>query len=275
MTTASLRGTLIIGDLDERKMTGGASGTLPVDIHGLSRGALIESYHQHFGKRYVPVTVDAALNWSQSEDHELTPPALPTPWSMLAADCKKKRARGKDKQDMRHDPLPSKRRRTTKEEVWKTKSDITSPPTIVNSQLPTSLTTDPQVYGLVWDNRDWSCAYDSLLMILFNGYRDYGEQAMRTWAPGNEIFNEMRLCFNVLALNVGLLETVRNRAVLRSTFLTPPPCMALEIAPDNLLNVDVCIELVLASLSMPTPGPSGTVTVPYTAVDVFAKLLNV
>ncbi|OBZ78025.1 hypothetical protein A0H81_02091 [Grifola frondosa] len=232
--SSSLLGTLIIGDLNESKMTGGASGglrrelreleildditkmrmlgTLPGQIHGHSRGQLIQSFQQFYGKRYVPRAVHSALNWQHLPDAELNPPAQPPPWTLIHHKKSKLPPTAKSSAATRtksNPPQPT----TAGNPRWMPPCT----PTVCQAPAPTSHTFDavrmdrPPVSGPIWDNRNWSCAYDATLMIIFNVFTDYGESWGRSLAPDNLILVDLRQCLNILTYNLGLFETVRNR----------------------------------------------------------------
>ncbi|OBZ74982.1 ATP-dependent DNA helicase PIF1 [Grifola frondosa] len=110
--SASFKGTVLIGDLDSSKMQGGAAGdlrrelreleildsitkmrltgTLPPEIHGNTRGPLIQSFQDYYGRRYVPDHVPTALNWADLPEADLQAPEAPAQWTLVGTDRKHK-----------------------------------------------------------------------------------------------------------------------------------------------------------------------------------------
>ncbi|KAI0643081.1 hypothetical protein C8Q79DRAFT_916292 [Trametes meyenii] len=229
--SSSLDGTLIIGDFDFSKLRGGAAtalrcefrkleildditrqaqmGCLPSTIQGDSRSALIASYQAFNGICHVPSVVHPALNWSSGSDAELQPDF--TTSDTLAASM----SGVPSEAGSRASYTPSKKR--AREEAW----TPGRPPIMRRNPLAVRDTGAYDIDSLValvgttrvsvlWDSEDWSCAYDSLITILWNIRIDRGLEWLRGAVPGNQLFSELCRHMDAPLLDVSALELIRN-----------------------------------------------------------------
>ncbi len=179
--SSTLAGTLILAPFQERKLVGGAAPdlqrelreleilnditlrkyerTLPSDIDGEFRSGWITTYQKRFGAQYVPLGVHRSLDWSRRTNADLLPPIEPDPWKVLRPQTA---VRGQKRKLPPRDAPPkevqSKRPRRLPQNTKTQLEPLTYPP----------LAPAPDPIGLRWDNVNWSCAYDSLLTVLWN-----------------------------------------------------------------------------------------------------------
>jgi hypothetical protein len=173
--SASAAGTIIIQGFDKNIITNGCSGylrkefreqeildeitrlqydgKLPPHINGHLRNTLVHQYQQWKGAIYVPEKTDIGLSWSKgssmllpktgnSQMNNTFSTFIPAKGSLPATASIKRK----------HDQMePS--------EIKKQKMVHYSSDTAYESSSP---------LGIVWDNVNYSCAYDSLFVIIYN-----------------------------------------------------------------------------------------------------------
>ena len=189
--SATANGTIIIQGFDARVITKGCSGylrqefreleilddvttlryegKLPETIDGHLRNTIIEQYHRCKGKYYVPSKTDAALKWSAADPMHTN--FIPrASWQFINKNKEFKNAAF----DMKPVSILSKR-----------KYDKTSPP----CKRPRIMNMPLSPVGLTWDSENWSCAYDSLLVTLYNFWQDNPEQWSGIFEGMNEHLN--------------------------------------------------------------------------------------
>jgi hypothetical protein len=190
--SASAAGTIIIQGFDPNVITRGCSGylrqefreqeildditrlryegQLPDHVNGQLRNRLIRQYQLWKGTDYVPAKVDAALRWSAREPLPILPVVVDSSWQLIG-----KSTDGKAKQNSLqqtslgfvaakgNSPVKQHLKRTY-DEHDETQSLSRKKRIITHEGSCTILT--PR--GLHWDENNWSCAYDSLFVILYN-----------------------------------------------------------------------------------------------------------
>ncbi|KAJ3549575.1 hypothetical protein NM688_g5163 [Phlebia brevispora] len=177
--SASISATTIMAPFDKRRLVGGPStdlkrelreleimddittrriaGTLPASICSPTRAEYIQSYQKTFGIFHIPARVEPALRWDQEDEHTLRCHRTADRWENLSArrkrtgQLKRKSGDSNAEHSKKRFPLVSLKN--------------------MSSECPTG-TRRP--IGLPWDETNWSCAYDAVLTILYNGQRDYG-----------------------------------------------------------------------------------------------------
>ncbi|EIN03374.1 hypothetical protein PUNSTDRAFT_78293 [Punctularia strigosozonata HHB-11173 SS5] len=221
----SLKSTIIIQPFEESLLRGGApgnirrefrdleildhigylyhSGRLHKDIRGATRHALIKAYQNIYGKRSVPSQVHSALHWSSWSDKDLQPPnhwnKYSEPWFIWHRSSEE-HAKVKEKFYGHQKPQNS------VEQVIKRGSpdtNITDKMEKKRKFIDMMNPVDSHIFrpvGFVWDPVDWSCAYDSTLLILYNLYREIGASAFKellpSTAPVRYLQRKMHFCIN-------------------------------------------------------------------------------
>ncbi|KAA1479922.1 hypothetical protein DENSPDRAFT_746065, partial [Dentipellis sp. KUC8613] len=132
---------------------------LPSYICGNMRNQLINSYQIWKGLTYVPDKVPAILRWSESNPLPLVASAPYENWQILKAPPRSK------KSNVDHADLHSK-------DFKKTTSHMLNGPDKFTKAQGTQIAQPPisQPTGLIWQQENYSCAYDSLFTILYHIY---------------------------------------------------------------------------------------------------------
>jgi hypothetical protein len=177
---SSLKGSLILRDFDASKITKpidsdlcrefcihevldditrmSYKGTLPSGISRDTRAALVDSYYAVLGDKHCPPFAPQALNWSSRIASLEKPSAWAKYSSFKPAETDPPAKRRADNTGV--NPNPTKMN----------KIDGTSAHIVVHS--PT---------GIVWDPANWSCAYDSVLVVVAD-FCAHAAGLKRVWA---------------------------------------------------------------------------------------------
>ncbi|EPS96741.1 hypothetical protein FOMPIDRAFT_1129763, partial [Fomitopsis schrenkii] len=192
--SSSYDGTLIIGSLDQSKITGGkigslwrefreleilnqitlarAKGELAGHIVGDNRAMLVRAWQKHKGVRYVPPGIHSALDWSNDSEDYLQPlpsesdNAVPSESQATSKKCK---VLEKSNQAVLASPSATKKRKlyvnaSSDTTTW---TDARALNNNIDCRIDRSRGNIPYG-GPTWDSVNWSCAYDSVLSILVN-----------------------------------------------------------------------------------------------------------
>jgi hypothetical protein len=174
---SSLAGTLILYPFDQSRITSGISddlrrefieleimaavtdavfdGTISFDTDGLTRPQIVTEFIKENGPSFVPPGVHAALRW---DARELTRLKLYPGVAQVTIGTKHALS-----------PSVEKKGPIAKRVRFNGSSKIEMSSTTSSSSPPVDY-----VLGFKWDSKDWSCAYDSLFMIMFNVFSRRG-----------------------------------------------------------------------------------------------------
>ena len=167
-----------------------------VDIIGHYRNDLIHKYRQWKSVEHVPKHTHSAIAWSITRPFPLEPITSTAKWELVAKDRKADSQKNSKSIDMsiyvpaiQSNRENSNKKRKAQDDLYehtskKIKSDRINPTKIskkrksseVLSDLPVNKKTklsssninNTSPVGLIWDNQNYSCAYDSLFTILYN-----------------------------------------------------------------------------------------------------------
>jgi hypothetical protein len=246
--SATAAGTVIIQGFDPKMITRGCNGylrqefreqeildditrfkyekQLPTHIEGSFRYILIQQYQLWKGSHYIPPKVDSALIWSSDDPLEI-PVVVGDSWQIIS--------KGKG-QIM---PIPA------LSGFVSAKGTISVSPskkhTMQTPEPPSKrLRTIKSPLGLTWDNNDWSCAYDSLLVILY----DLWQSDITAWTLIMQDMNEHTrlLCkgFSDVLTYHSTFEQLRDH--WRSTLHCKDPD-AYPYGPVGISVADLVLEL--------------------------------
>jgi hypothetical protein len=198
--SASAAGTAILRGFSPSKITGGLSGylrqefrelelldeitklhynkKLPESVNAHTRNLLIKQYRDWKGEAYVPSSLHPALVWTKSNPFIEPSTYEPVPWENLQPEkgvtkSKKRKAEGNEedprgkKQKVNHQQNSSKRKADDKDNCGQ------------SSQRPFKRARSGSHSGyknLEWDQENWSCAYDSLFVILYHIFLTHTER---------------------------------------------------------------------------------------------------
>ena len=181
--SASAEGTIIIQGFDSKVITKGCSGylrqefreheildditrlrfegQLPDHIEGTWRSTLIKLYQQWKGTMYVPPNTDKLLQWS-TQDPFRPLPIEGTPWQLVD------KTKGKQKPKTTSQLFAVSNGTVPISSDKKHKLEVTSEGSSTKRPRITKDYSTPSPLGLKWDGTNWSCAYDSLFVILYH-----------------------------------------------------------------------------------------------------------
>ncbi|KAI9058816.1 hypothetical protein FKP32DRAFT_1581304 [Trametes sanguinea] len=213
--SSSLQDTIILEGLDSSKMQCGASpalmqefrelelldeitylserGELPVGLRGTTRGDLIAAFLQEQGAGYVPPRAEGALSWET-----LTHASVST----VVTDA---------------GTAPRGTKRALQTEQWV----VAERSVKARCLSPDAIEPSAPRQGLRWDNDNWSCAYDSLLTILWNVRVDRPPEFFRSLTTESTSGRVLVTRFSSLPPRGSSLECVRD-AVRDLLFMCSP-----------------------------------------------------
>ncbi len=205
--SASASGTIIIQGFDSKVITKGCSGylrqefrelelldditrlryegKLPAHFEGHLRNSLIRQFQNWKGVNYVPEKIDASIRWSSKSPFGLLPEITDSPWMLVSKSKGKSPLNPKLKKiasEYVPTPLNPKLKKISSEFVpakgsqavtWGKKHGLDENMEMSLSKKskpvppPANNDVDGPV-GLQWDAEDYSCAYDSLFVILYD-----------------------------------------------------------------------------------------------------------
>ena len=181
--SASASGTIIIQGFDSRVITRGCSGYLrqefreqeildditqmiyeghlPEHVKSELRNSLISNYRQWKGESYVPEKVDLALRWSNKDPFITYSAAKDSQWHIVEMHNKVAKDNAKEYINPKgSQPHYSPHKRATenldRQCIKKQKTQVHNYPDMESIHME----------GLAWDGINWSCAYDSLFVII-------------------------------------------------------------------------------------------------------------
>ena len=191
--SASAAGTVIIQGFDSKVITRGCSGylrqefreqelldeitklryegKLPTHIEPGTRTAIIQEFQLWKGTDYVPSKTDTVLRWSSNDPIGLISSVNDSPWQLVD----KSKSHGnltshstsfvsaKGSTSVHHKNLKHQQEETIT-------TDADPPAKKAKTYKASSIITSP--LGLIWDGENYSCGYDSLLVILFDIWKD-------------------------------------------------------------------------------------------------------
>ncbi|EIW61752.1 uncharacterized protein TRAVEDRAFT_117359 [Trametes versicolor FP-101664 SS1] len=228
--SASLEGTVIIGEFDDSKMSGGLPGPLMrefIDFEVLDdvtrldfegklaktvprsyRSETIAAFMSTVSTPYQPPHMHSALDWSSYRT--VVPEGRPLEWRLLS-----KSRKG----DVQLEPAssnaadgharPGKRKRngiSLQERPPKQRKKVNPA-----SASAASGTKELQPRrGFIWDSANYSCAYDSLLTILWNVRLDYSSAFVDTTKGLSPAMDELHRCFEMVDAGSDSMEGGRN-----------------------------------------------------------------
>ncbi|KAH9920732.1 hypothetical protein B0H21DRAFT_701913 [Amylocystis lapponica] len=240
--SSSLAGTAILDSFGDSSLTGGAAGSLrrefreleildeitrlhfeslgvvPFSLASPTRASIISAYQTWRGARHVPHRVDAALRW---ERDPFKPPSEPNKWMLVSAPPPPQK---RSRMEASANDVPRKRVKLAKWAV------VVTPPS------------PPVLHGFIWDSDNWSCAYDSLLTIMWNMYLVAGDQWLNTVTSQNALTASLLNGFALARNDLRLLEMIRNR--LRDLLFSIDGTRFARRGPVTASVVDVAEQLL-------------------------------
>ena len=240
--SASAAGTIIIQGFDANMITRGCSGylrqefreqelldditrlkyegQLPEHINGHLRNTLIRQYQTWKGTDYVPPKTDMALKWSSKDPLPLLPEVIDSTWQLINKSSNKRK--NEDKKVVNVHFIPAKGSQPVTSQL-KRKCQESSTEHLSKKNKITAgnenYSTNPLI-GLHWDSNNWSCAYDSIFVILYNiWFENPATWTIRFQSVKNTYLSMLTEGFNIMQRDESIsFENVRDavRAKLHS-----------------------------------------------------------
>lgn len=245
---ATCEGTIILQGFSSDKITRGTSGYLrqefreleildeitrlryeqkiPKSINSDLRNGLIYQFQLLKGSQFVPINVPSQLRWTESD------PMIPSesnnsPW-MIVGDTKKKKT-------LSINQTVNSKNNVTKQNFAKTNDtasgetrekrkaieDVNNTAPLRNTKKSKFSHTTETIYpiGLIWDGKDFSCAYDALLSIMFNMWSQHPLYWSKLFSRWSEPLDRLVYYFGQASKGQIALEEARDkvRGILHST----------------------------------------------------------
>ncbi|KAJ7697463.1 hypothetical protein B0H17DRAFT_866647, partial [Mycena rosella] len=185
----SAKGTIIVQDLNESRVTSGISGylrqemrelevldeitrlkcegLLPPSVTGLYRCRLLRSFYAWKANHRDSAHFHPAIRWDSSMGPRIPDAVVYSEWRPSIPISRKRKNVAVDDVDPVHD-RPAAKKPTKIAPVPEPGPDPQNNCATTSVAVPTSVTTAMAPVGLVWDSRDHSCAYDATFTILTN-----------------------------------------------------------------------------------------------------------
>jgi hypothetical protein len=189
---SSASGTVILQGFDVNKITRGASGYLRQEfrelelldeitalrfnnklsskVNGKLRNVIIDQYRDLKGKQYCPVNVDAPLKLDAQNPMPIISQVIDSPWKLIEnKTTQTKHQTGK--QSALPNFISAKGTVPIKDTLKRKLYEDADDPLFCSTKKKTCLEinrTNKAPIGLLWDCVNYSCAYDSLMTIMYN-----------------------------------------------------------------------------------------------------------
>ncbi|KAF8578654.1 hypothetical protein K439DRAFT_1361561, partial [Ramaria rubella] len=152
-------------------------GKLHPDVSGCGWNTLICQYQAWKGHNYVPKMVHKALKWTKDDPLILKEVEVDR-WVIIDKSLKNK---SNSTINIEHGILHPAKRQWLSDPNYLTAKGSEALPTLSDDhgvrarKSDIRLRTEPQKTpcGIKWDSMWWSCAYDSIIVILFNIWKDF------------------------------------------------------------------------------------------------------
>ena len=187
----SFEGTILLQGFDINKLVGGISGRLrqefrelelldeitklrynnelPSRIDGITRSSIIHTFRIWKGANFVPNSMPNSLKWSENEPFNIDDIIEELEWNIIS-EKKIKKNKNTQENERSNDTFISAKGTTqlasisTTQALSKSKKAKTTRNTNITSLMP--------FYGFKWNENTYSCAYDSILLILLHLLRN-------------------------------------------------------------------------------------------------------
>ena len=145
-------------------------GKLPTHIEPSTRTAMIQEFQLWKGTDYVPAKTDTALKWSSKDPIGLIFSVNDSPWQLVD----KRKSHG-NFTSITTSFVSAKGSTSVNNKNLKHQQDAIvtgAEPPAKKAKIYKPLSIMPSPLGLTWDGENYSCGYDSLLVILFDIWKD-------------------------------------------------------------------------------------------------------
>jgi len=186
--SATAAGTIIVQSFSPQMITSGATGylrqefceleildeitkmrykdTLPAKVQGSVRNSLIRSFQKWKGTTYVPPSTHKALKWTTRDPLPLLSAVTDAPWQMISK-VKKNKVVKDDSKEAQTSFVPAKG--SIPVNIKHKLANEETPGTLKKQRtLRSHDTSASSPAGLLWDGEDYSCAYNALIIVLYD-----------------------------------------------------------------------------------------------------------
>jgi hypothetical protein len=143
-------------------------GKLPTHIEPGTRSAMIQEFQLWKGTDYVPSKTDAALSWSSKDPITLITSVNDSPWQLVDKSKSHGKVTGVSNSFISAKGSISVNNKKHRQDPIVTGSE----PKAKKARVSQESSITPSPLGLTWDSDNYSCGYDSLLVILFDIWKD-------------------------------------------------------------------------------------------------------
>jgi hypothetical protein len=140
--------------------------TVPAKVQGSVKKSLIQSFQKWKGTTYVPLSAHKALKWPARDPLPLLSAVTDAFWKMISKDKKNKVVKDDDK-EAQTSFVPAKGSIPVNIKC-KLANEETLGPLKKQRTLRSHDTPASSPAGLFWHGDDYSCAYDSLITVLYD-----------------------------------------------------------------------------------------------------------
>ncbi|KAJ7476477.1 hypothetical protein FB451DRAFT_1033426, partial [Mycena latifolia] len=219
----SAKGTVIVQNLSTDKITGGMSGylrqelreleildeitrlrcagLLPPSVTGLYRGRLIRSFYAWKSTHNDPVHFHPSMRWNASMGPRVPEPVTYSEWRpSVKINNKRKKAEASGEASAVLEP-PAKRAKVDSQVKDKQR------PYGANSSQRTAMA---RPVGLIWDNRNHSCAYDATFTTLANIWAENPELWRARFSTMSDLMSRFSSNLTSVQNNLSSLEQARD-----------------------------------------------------------------
>jgi PIF1-like helicase len=235
---SSASGTAILQGFDVNKITCGASGYLRQEfrelelldeitalqfnnklssrVNGKWRNVIIDQYRDIKGKQYCPVNVDAPLRWDAQNPMPILSQVIDSPWKLI----EKKTTQTEDqtkhqtgKQTTLQNFISAKGTIPIKDTLKRKLDEDVDDHLLCSTKKKTRLEingTNKSPIGLLWDCVDHSCAYDSLMTIIYDIWMQNPSKWSTSLQKLGKHSQNMIVNFELVIKNELSLEEARN-----------------------------------------------------------------
>jgi hypothetical protein len=177
---------------------------LPDFIQGNTRNTLIRQYQQWKGEHFVPEKVDIALKWSDKDPMNILPVITDSTWQIID----KSKIKNISMSNIVTTFIPAKGSKELKRKQDKIDDNLVGKKKN-KSSLPSDLNSNCPI-GLEWDNQNWSCAYDSLFVILYDIWKENPDRWTNNFKNINRHMQALAYKFQEIYEENVSLENIRD-----------------------------------------------------------------
>ena len=240
--SATAEGTIIVQGFDPKQISGGASGylrqefreleildeitkmryegSLPDDINGHRRNTVIRQFQKLKGTGYVPKNVHPAIKWSKNNPLDMLPVVTDSPWQIVKAQKKNNTKSKSVKSNIQgyvaakgtvpviaymsheHDSYSKSKKRKSVETTQQNVKKIKFTHDVDDREGP---------LGIMWDESNYSCAYDALFTVLFCIWTENPTKWRKQFNKINRTLKLLASGFQKKQDKTATLETARDK----------------------------------------------------------------